>query len=309
MGTKRVSFLVCVFVCLVSTMVLGTTKIWAFFVANGQPVRASDYPWQVALRINPDSNGFRCGGVLVGSQFVVTAAHCVDIGDAFDQSVVRSIRTRHIRVYHGSEIFGQGRELVVDPDWPVRIHPNWKTDSEHPLGYDVAVFKLAEPHGVAETAQLPSVNYSSGDAVVSGWGAFDDTDKTSEILLAAQLTLLPLSECRQTVGPEMAREISDQMLCASSSFQDACGGDSGGPLVMGSKIRPVLVGIVSWGAAKPCGTAMYNGALVGIYTRSFSVADWLYSVTGDPNLIRMDQSPIPETFAIVPIERGETASE
>ena len=46
-------------------------------VINGEPVAMSSFPW-AALVESPEADGVRrCGGTIVGSRWVLTAAHCV----------------------------------------------------------------------------------------------------------------------------------------------------------------------------------------------------------------------------------------
>jgi hypothetical protein len=45
-------------------------------IINGEGTRSGQWPWQVALR---DDDDVFCGGSLISSQWVVTAAHCVQV--------------------------------------------------------------------------------------------------------------------------------------------------------------------------------------------------------------------------------------
>jgi len=42
-------------------------------ICNGSPAVPCQFPWQVALIID---NSYFCGGSLISSQWVLTAAHC-----------------------------------------------------------------------------------------------------------------------------------------------------------------------------------------------------------------------------------------
>ena len=48
------------------------------------PAKRGQYPWQAELRFN---SSFACGGVLISSKLVLTAAHCVELGN-FEQDVI-----------------------------------------------------------------------------------------------------------------------------------------------------------------------------------------------------------------------------
>merc|ERR1712232_911617 len=67
-------------------------------------------------------------------------------------------------------------------------------------------------------------------------------------------------------------QITDNMLCARDSGEDACQGDSGGPLVLkgsGEGGADVQVGVVSWGVG--CSHKDFPG----VYARVSSAYDWI----------------------------------
>ena len=46
-------------------------------IVGGQETEVSEYPWQAGL-VNKGSTSVWCGGSLVNSKWVLTAAHCTD---------------------------------------------------------------------------------------------------------------------------------------------------------------------------------------------------------------------------------------
>ena len=58
-------------------------------IVGGQPADIGEWPWQAMVR----AGGYLCGGSLVGSSWVVTAAHCVydDKGAVFSPDSITVI--------------------------------------------------------------------------------------------------------------------------------------------------------------------------------------------------------------------------
>ena len=53
-------------------------------IINGGNADMNEHPWQVGLRTNGPLYAATCGGTLISSCFVLTAAHCVDTMAAVD---------------------------------------------------------------------------------------------------------------------------------------------------------------------------------------------------------------------------------
>ncbi|MGB0498843.1 MAG: S1 family peptidase, partial [Rubricella sp.] len=133
-------------------------------VMGGCPVSISDFPWQVSLTdIDAPTRyqGHFCGGSVIGSNWILTAAHCVEhlVPDNPDS----------LEVYTGSSsLFGGGAAYDVEH---VYIHPDY-----YGVGAaDIAILRTARP------MQVPPVRLATEDdrmwaeaqgtgAVIIGWG-------------------------------------------------------------------------------------------------------------------------------------------
>lgn len=67
-----------------------TNSTFQAFILNGSPADIEDYPFKVSLRMYGE---FFCGGSVIGSQWVLTAAHCLEQG--FDPELVSENGKNH----------------------------------------------------------------------------------------------------------------------------------------------------------------------------------------------------------------------
>ncbi|KAL4154866.1 hypothetical protein PRNP1_006980 [Phytophthora ramorum] len=220
-------------------------------IFGGSEADASQFPYIVSLREDGADESTYCGGTLIASQYVVTAAHCVKTDEA---TIYASIGSAF-----GSGS-GGGEQLKVIEGYK---HPMYNK-SEHL--YDIGVLKLEKEVSVS-TIDLCAADGSDNQvgtvATVRGWGL---TENGSESLMLKEVNVQIVSnaECNK----EYSDRITEGMLCAGDgNGRDSCNGDSGGPLIA----NDVLVGIVSWGGK--CGVN------AGVYTRVSYVLDYINDVT------------------------------
>ncbi|MEZ5116679.1 MAG: serine protease [Candidatus Nanopelagicales bacterium] len=219
-----------------------------------------------------------CGGTLVTSTVVVTAAHCL-----VDEGAVTPAAS--ILVASAQDLNDPAAKVV--PVATVNVYPQY---NETTTTNDVAVLTLAAPLDGVPTMTVISPTEAqtrivTGAPVTSaGWGtrAFQVNDFPSSYLVA-DLQVFPYGSCGQGqsytingvtfqgLGPNDANPTV--MICAggvnsAGQIVDTCQGDSGGPLVNGTGTDARLVGVVSFGQ----GCA---GDTPGVYTRLSAFASWL----------------------------------
>jgi Trypsin len=216
-------------------------------VVGGVPATPTDNPFQVALltkSIANNDDAQYCGGSLVRSNFVVTAAHCSDFVSANEVQVLTGTQ----------DLDGTGVRRDV---LKITIHPAWNPST---MDSDVAVWQLSSDATGIVLATLATEDGAVGDDLLAtGWGATEAGPPPIHL----QAVLVPLvSEENCNDEDSYNGDVTDTMLCAGLDVggQDTCQGDSGGPLTRGPG-NTVLTGLTSWGI----GCADPN--FFGVYTR------------------------------------------
>ncbi|KZM26923.1 Trypsin [Ascochyta rabiei] len=227
-------------------------------IVGGTTAAAGEFPYIVSLR---QSGSHICGGSLVDSRTVVTAAHCT-VGQTASSLSVRA----------GSLNRNSGGTLVSVSS--IKVHPNF---DESTLNNDIAIWKLATPISTSSTigyVTLPAANSdpaSGSTTTVAGWGTTSSGGSSPTTLRKVDVPIVSRATCRQNYS---AAEITDNMICAglTAGGKDSCQGDSGGPLVSASS--STLVGVVSWGNG--CAQA----GQPGVYARVSTLLSFVNSNLG-----------------------------
>lgn len=230
-------------------------------VIGGGDTTIDRWPWHVQVT----ASGAFCSGSVIDSEWVITAAHCVD-GASFANVVI-------------------GRTSLTDGGVSIDAAEIMVHEGYAKAGFekDIALIRLASPITFSSTVQpieLLSAEQEpnlAADGVlgsVTGWGLTREGDQ-SEVLQAADVAMVSTATCRDSDFP--ATSITDNMICAGfvDGGIDACAGDSGGPLVVRDGLSGYrLAGITSWG--EDCALPGYPG----VYTRVSAFIDWISDKTG-----------------------------
>ena len=197
--------------------------------------------------------GYRtaCGGSVVATGWIITAAHCTyDLGVKIEEHDYR------IRL---GVIQPEAPEGNTYPIVKVIRHPNY---SPKTYQFDIALVQYDPARGakgdfafgarrIAVDTRLPTQRPVRARAPVFafGWGRTSLGDPTpSKILQGVRLELEDTATCTNRTAYRDWRK--DSVLCAmGANREQACTGDSGGPLVTYEDQRgvPTLIGVVSSG--------------------------------------------------------------
>lgn len=262
-----------------STEVNGETTSSSYFASVstyiiGGDDAVRDYPWMVAIYKSGD---FICGGVLISSRWVATAAHCVYedddadgnataydaadyslvIGKATHYSTTTAAATAGVTVYSLSNIV---------------IQPNYDEDT---IDYDISLLELETSYYQPGPALALATQFdvlASGDLLtVIGYGVMSTDNNATPAqtipttLQEVDVPFVATSECGR------GDLVTDNMFCAGYSDgtkADSCSGDSGGPIFTTLDGQLTLVGLVSWGQSN-CAD------LPGVYTNISHLRSWI----------------------------------
>jgi trypsin len=288
MGRFKAALLCCIVFALASAQVARAQSVEPRIV-GGSGATIQEYPWQAALVISPakaSGNPHQrqiCGGSLITTSIVLTAAHCLyDTDPDCNQFGAQNVCVPDDPNGDGTKradpddidvVLGDTKLSTAPPAdehtvQDVSYQPQFDPDSfQNDIGYLV----LSSPVDLSSTVQTIQVAgdderalWSAGtDVEVSGWGSTVYGGGTVDSLRTATVPIVSDSSCGSNTSYGAAFDPAT-MVCAgyAEGGVDSCNGDSGGPLeapLDGGGYR--LVGIVSWGYQ--CARANAPG----VYTR------------------------------------------
>ena len=224
-------------------------------IVGGLETLQYEYPWQVGVTKKKSRRPF-CGGSIISSTSILTAAHC----------------TRYQRPGALEVVVGDHNWEVSDGETRYQVcdkveHSQYDSGNND---HDLAILTLCSPIQWSPQIQPVCLPSSASDqvqsgtsAVVSGWGTTSSGGDQSRPLLAINVTTVDHVTCDQMYGGEL---ITDNMFCAWDMGKDACQGDSGGPLIVQEQEEEdshyTQVGVVSWGMG--CADTRYPGVYANV---------------------------------------------
>ncbi|XP_048794852.1 trypsin I-P1 isoform X5 [Lagopus muta] len=218
-------------------------------IVGGYTCGRSAAPYQVSL-----NSGYHfCGGSLISSQWVLSAAHC------YKSSIQVKLGEYNLASTDGSEQTISASKIIR--------HSGYNSNT---LNNDIMLIKLSKAatlNSYVSTVALPTSCPSAGTTcLISGWGnTLSSGTLYPDVLQCLEAPILSSSQCSSAYPGE----ITSNMMCVGylNGGKDSCQGDSGGPVVCNGQLQ----GIVSWGYG--CAQRGYPG----VYTKVCNYVSWIQS--------------------------------
>lgn len=234
-------------------------------VVGGDPVPDGRYKFVAALRDTARGNSAYqqqyCGGSLIDSDSVLTAAHCVE-----------TVTAPQLRVSVGINSLKKPRQGQTRAVTAITRHPLYTTSSVS-FRYDAAVLTLSRPVSDIAPARIPATTSNELEtpgrmATIAGWGSTvkqpSNNDPSYPVRMQeARVPIVSDARADSIYTNPPTEYYPRQMLAAGREGKDTCQGDSGGPIfVKKPSGRIVQIGITSFG--RGCGARGFPG----VYTEA-----------------------------------------
>lgn len=221
-------------------------------IVGGTDALPGEFPFATSLQTT--SGDHFCGGSVFRDEWILTAAHCVEVYGKFLAVVGRfDLRTE------------EGNEYLVSSN-DVRVHPLYGTNPQAPLDYDVALIHLPKKASV-EGIPLHVGNLGDDWAWAIGWGRLSSGGPVSKTLKKVKMPIVAQDTCKGFYK----NELTDRMICSDRWGEGSCQGDSGGALMFASGMRTEPDGSTSYFGWQVAGTVSWGvdcaAGFPGVYAR------------------------------------------
>ncbi|KAJ2238162.1 hypothetical protein H4R99_003444 [Coemansia sp. RSA 1722] len=259
-------------------------------IIGGQAASTGKFPF--AVHLFKDDSPY-CGGTLIDSEWVVTAAHCVASSSGSGGAGEFSANdAASYKVGYGSNGASLNDYVEVESiTINAGFDPVWYTS-------DIALLKIKSNADLVKKTQVASISGASVDAgqtvINVGWGqTSNDNTNQASTLMYADLVTADDATCKK--GASDWNGQNGRYVCtayATAPGVGNCFADSGGPLLLESGSGYALLGLVSFDVniEDPSNTKCAQKGNISYFTRVSSYLSFISSTTGISDSVLMGKS-------------------
>ncbi|CAF1258475.1 unnamed protein product [Adineta steineri] len=239
-------------------------------IVGGSHAVSNSWPWQVLYEEKKPCENNRiclgvCGGTLIDSRHVLTAAHCIGTNNPSAITITAGLHNKK-----NNEDATQQKRTVER----IFMHPGYNNKT---IENDITILRLAQPvqfNKYVQPACLPGPDPKSNDSVVLiGWGATQVGGAAYHELKQTKVKVI--GNCQQHWGFQVDEE---KQICVGDivTGDSACQGDSGGPMLYEHNGQWVVAGVTSYVQAGQCSTSTQSKP--NVYARVSAYLPWIKSI-------------------------------
>ncbi|XP_066595020.1 ovochymase-like [Prorops nasuta] len=250
-------------------------------ILGGEIAEIDEFPWMALLEYQkPNGRITACGGVLINSRYVLTAAHCVKGKDLPKNWRLTAVRLGEYNTDTTRDCIqeAQGTQFCADDPVTVGVEEQIAHEEYKPLSrdqkYDIALLRLTQ--SVRFTTYIQPICLPANATVpdtklfVAGWGK-TEISSVSNVKLKLSIPIADGQSCRNTYSSAGVNLGFGQICAGGELGKDSCRGDSGGPLMgIEGNNKWAAIGVVSFGPS-PCGMEGWPG----VYTKVSDFVPWI----------------------------------
>lgn len=248
-----------------------------YMIIGGTDTKPGAWPWHAALFTKKGQTmKYVCGGTLIGTEFVLTAAHCIINAETGSELPPERIAVR-LGIYDLND-------LSTQQECDIRTIYKPGDFTSDGTKNDIAILKLrqsANLNSYVQPACLGTFSSLAGTyGAVVGWGMTEGYKLTSK-LKSAVMPVVSSSTCINSNPDVFGQTLDRTMLCAGyTNGTSVCNGDSGGGLFFKVGSAWYLGGIVSFAAQRDDGSNLCSSESYGAFTNVGAYLSWILEKTG-----------------------------
>lgn len=231
-------------------------------IIGGVEAPKGEFPWMASIQSKGDHF---CGGSVIDSDWILTAAHCVE------DETAANIKVRVNFTQHNDA--SQGEIHEVDKIFVKQAYLDGKSEDIAMLKLKTKVSSAVSKITLANENLMLSAAKPGVTATVAGWGnRSTDGEDFPQKLQKVDVPIVTNAVCNSKEAYNGKIQTTEVCAGFAKGGKDSCQGDSGGPLVVRQNGAFIQAGIVSWGD----GCAAPNK--YGVYARVASFQSWIADV-------------------------------